>query len=90
MFSLQPLQWAGIALLVIGMIIYMWPRIKDMLPDVPDMPDLFDGDDDVLDRMARLDRLQADLEARGCKDEADLAGTWYALLRQPVQEAPSP
>jgi len=90
MFSLQPLQWAGVALIVAGLIVYAWPRLKAMLPSVPDMPDFFDDDDDVLDRMARLDQLQADLEARGCRDEAELAGTWYALLRNPVQEAPSP
>lgn len=91
--NLTPIQWLGIALMVAGALVYAWPRIRELIP-TRTTGTATDTMDDLLDRMGRLAALQADLEARGHADEADMAGTWYALLRDPIrdpdQEAPSP
>jgi hypothetical protein len=85
--ALTPLQWLGIAIMLAGAMVYAWPKILAMLPMRS-----ADTMDDLLDRMGRLAALQADLEARGHTDEADMAGSWYSLLRDPVrdQEARQP
>jgi hypothetical protein len=89
--ALTPLQWLGIAIMAVGALVYAWPRIRALIPARTSQP-AADTMDDLLDRMGRLAALQADLEARGHTDEADMAGSWYSLLRDPVrdQEARQP
>jgi len=96
---MSPLQWLGIAMMVAGALVYAWPRIRAMFPTSLQVDDLLSdgahGPDviaELMDRMEFIARLQEQLEARGHLEEAKIAGTWYALLRDPIrdQEAPRP
>ena len=92
--DLQPLQWVGIALLAAGIVAMFgrqaiatvkscFPKSKPVLVSAATEP--------LMDRMACLAALQTYLEQRGHRDEAEMAGGWYALLRDPLsEEAPQP
>lgn len=85
--NLTPIQWAGIALMLVGVLVYAWPRIVEVLATWPTSSD-DDADtmDDLLVRMGRLAALQADLEARGHIVQAHDVGQWYSLLRDPIRD----
>lgn len=93
MTALTPLQWAGVALLAVGAVWWLAPSVVAWIASRRRVVslDIFDDAEALADRMARLAQLQTDLEARGHGKEADLAGGWYSLMRDPIQqEAPSP
>lgn len=92
--TLTATQLAGLAMIVAGAAWWLAPgligkartAVRSLWPVAPaaePAPPL-DPASALLDRMGRLAQLQADLELRGHITEAEFAGTWYALLRDPV------
>ena len=72
------------------------PPTAQQTTSATDLPGVFLADTpaDLSERMARLAQLQTDLEQRGHSAESETAGTWYALMRDPVisstESGPSP
>jgi hypothetical protein len=93
--TLTYLQWVGAALIIgcianyfFGPPFVAWIRSwRSTAPAAASDPA-----EGLADRMGRLAQLQTDLEQRGHELEAEAAGEWYSLLRDPIkqQEAPLP
>ena len=86
------LQWLGVALIAAGLIWWLVPEaiatLRSWRPTTPSVAS--EPIATLMDRMARIALLQSDLEARGHTEEAEIAGTWFALMRDPIQqEAPT-
>lgn len=83
--SLTLTQWGGVALIAAGLLWWLAPqaisRVRALLPVT--RPSVGDS---LSTRMDRLAQVQADLEDRGHDDEAEMAGSWYAMLRDPIKE----
>jgi len=84
------MQWGGAALLIVGVLWWLGPtavaKIRSWWPTSE--PLACDPTEGIVERMARLSRVQSDLEARGHNDESEMAGTWYSMLRDPVEDKP--